>query len=131
MIAVRSNVLRAETGAEQSFEPSQPRLFGRLKSDEYRSAVAQIVQEVELEKGWSDEQLAEEVGCSEGTIANARNKRGNLDAVTLLNIAAVSGGQPRLRPILALVNGSPPDELDRAARLRRIRDDLNALEGEQ
>lgn len=123
-----ANVLRAETAAEQSFEPSQGRLFGRVANEEYRSAVAQIVKEIQLEHDLDDEALGERLGCSEGTVANARNKRGNLDPVTMLNLGALFGGQTRLRPILALVNGSPAEELTRSARLRRIRDDLAALE---
>jgi transcriptional regulator with XRE-family HTH domain len=125
-----ANVLRSETGAEQSFEPAQGRLFGRVANEEYRNAVAQIVKEIQLEHDLDDEQLAERLGCSEGTVANARNKRGNLDPVTMLNMGALYGGQVRLRPVLALVNGSAPEELTRAARLRRIRDDLSALEGD-
>ena len=106
-------------------------MFGRISNDDYRRAVSKIIAEIQVEHDLDDEQLGEKLGCSEGTIANARNKRGNLDPVTMLNLGALFGGQSRLQPILALVNGSPPDELDRAARLRRIRDDLNALEGEQ
>jgi hypothetical protein len=131
MIASRSNVLRAETAAEQNIGPSQGRLFGRVANEEYRNAVAQIVKEIQLEQDLDDEALGERLGCSEGTIANARNKRGNLDPVTMLNLGALFGGAARLGPVLALVNGSVPEKVTRATRLRRIRDDLAALEAEE
>lgn len=124
---VGGNVLRHETDAEQSFG-SLPGLFGRVSNDDYRKAVSQIVNEIQAETGLDDEQLGERLGCSEGTVANARNKRGNLDPVTMLNLGALFGGANRLRRILALVNGGPSEELTRADRLRRIRADLSALE---
>lgn len=124
---VGGNVLRHETDAEQSFG-SLPGLFGRVSNDDYRKAVSQIVNEIQAETGLDDEQLGERLGCSEGTVANARNKRGNLDPVTMLNLGALFGGANRLRRILALVNGGPSEELSRADRLRRIRADLSALE---
>ena len=122
-----ANVLRHETAAEQSFGPL-PGLFGRVSSDDYRKAVSQIVAEIQGETGMDDEQLAERIGCSEGTVANARNKRGNLDPVTMLNLGALFGGATRLRRILALINGGPSEEMTKADRLRRIRADLAALE---
>lgn len=131
MIASRTNVLRHETDAEQSFAPTQQPLFGRVANDEYRNAVAQIVKEIQLECDLDDEALGERLGCSEGTVANARNKRGNLDAVTMLNLGALFGGQSRLRPLLALINGSASEKITREARFRRIRDDLAELEGVQ
>ena len=122
-----ANVLRHETDAEQSFGPI-PGLFGRVSNDDYRKAVSQIVNEIQGETGLDDEQLGERLGCSEGTVANARNKRGNLDPVTMLNLGALFGGAVRLTRILALVNGTPPEEMSRADRIRRIRADLAAIE---
>lgn len=124
------NVLRHETDAEQSFA-YQPRLFGRVLNDDYRKAVSKIVNDVQGETGLDDEQLGERLGVSEGTVANARNKRGNLDPVTMLNLGALFGGAERLRPILALINGGPAEELTRKERINRIRADLAALESDK
>lgn len=125
MIASRANVLPVETDAEQSFVG----LYPRIKSDDYRRIVSQIVLEIEAEKDWNDEQLAEEVGCSKGTIKNARLKKGNLDAVTMLNLGVKCGGARRLKPVLALVNGNPdaaPETIPE--KRRRLLRELSALE---
>lgn len=100
------NVLPVETAAEQSSVPF-PGMFPRIKSDDYRAIVSRIVLEIEADKGWNDEQLGEAVGCSKGTIKNARLRKGNLDAVTMLNLGVKCGGAWRLKPILALINGNP------------------------
>jgi plasmid maintenance system antidote protein VapI len=126
-VASQPNVLRCESAEEKSFGPL-PGLFGRVSNDRYREAVAKIVSEIQDETGMDDEHLAEHLGVSEGTIANARNRRGNLDAVTMLNLGALFGGSTRLRRILSLVNGCPSEELSDADRIKRIRADLAALE---
>lgn len=126
MIAVRSNVLPAETDAQQSFGAG---IFGRVRSEDYRNAVSRIVKEVELEHDWDDEQLAEALGCSKGTVKNARLKKGNLDPVTMLNLGALFGGQQRLRAIIALANGNPAlKEETPAEKRRRLIRELAALE---
>ncbi len=55
----------------------------RLSSGIYREAVATIVRRIQKAHGLSDSQLAERIGCSAGTVKNARNEASNLDAVTL------------------------------------------------
>lgn len=119
MIASRHNVFTAETAPQQSFGAG---IFGRVRNDDYRVAVSRIVLEVEAEFDWDDERLAEELGCSKGTVKNARLKKGNLDAVTMLNLGSLPGGQARLKPILALVSGPPaaePSILDEIAEAHR------------
>lgn len=58
----------------------------RPTTKSYRSAVKQIVTGVQGAHGLNDAELAERLGCSAGTIKNARNEAGNLDAVTLINV---------------------------------------------
>jgi hypothetical protein len=126
MIALRSNVLPSGTDAQQSFGVG---IFGRVRSEDYRNAVSYIVKEVELENDWDDEQLAEALGCSKGTVKNARQKKGNLDPVTMLNLGALFGGQQRLRPVLALANGNPaPKEETTTEKRRRLLRELTQLE---
>jgi len=126
MIARRSNVLSVETDAQQSFGVG---IFGRVRSEDYRNAVSRIVKEVELENDWDDEQLAEELGCSKGTVKNARLKKGNLDPVTMLNLGALFGGQQRLRAVIALANGNPEIKQETPSeKRRRLIRELAALE---
>jgi len=125
MIARRTNVLPVETEAQQSFGGL------RILNEEYRSAVSKIVKEIELENDWDDERLAEELGCSKGTVKNARLKKGNLDAVTMLNLGALFGGQHRLRAIIALVNCGPVQIETTGDKRKRLIRELAALEDER
>lgn len=127
MIASRSNVLSVETDAQQSFGVG---IFGRVRSEDYRNAVSRIIKEVQLETDWDDEQLAEALGCSKGTVKNARQKKGNLDPVTMLNLGALFGGQQRLRAIISLANGNPvpPETETPAEKRKRLIRELAALE---
>lgn len=67
----------------------------------YRDAVATIVSRIQRTHGLSDGQFANRVGCSAGTIKNARTRATNLDAVTLANIERVFG-PGAIDPFLAL-----------------------------
>jgi hypothetical protein len=125
MIARRTNVLPVETETQQSFGGL------RILNEEYRSAVSKIVKEIELENDWDDERLAEELGCSKGTVKNARLKKGNLDAVTMLNLGALFGGQHRLRAIIALVNCGPVQIETTGDKRKRLIRELAALEEER
>jgi len=100
---------RADTEAQVHNSEPSPGLFGRISSRDYRGAVAQIVREIKAERGYTNERLAEILGCSETTVYNAENENGNLDGVTMLNLGAMCGGMKRLRRIEALVNGNPPE----------------------
>lgn len=73
----------------------------RPTSKSYRAAVKHIVLGVQAKHELSDSELAERIGCSQGTIKNARNEAGNLDAVTLINIE-YEFGPAALDPYLSL-----------------------------
>jgi len=67
----------------------------------YRAAVAKIIRDVQAEYGLNDPDLADRLGCSAPTIANARNERTDLNGVTLANIER-EFGPSALDPFLAL-----------------------------
>lgn len=78
--------------------------FGPLDQHTYRSAVAAVVNGIKADHDLSDKELAKALGCSSTTVNNASNKRGNLDAVTLLAIGE-KYGLHRLDPVLNLIEG--------------------------
>jgi hypothetical protein len=73
----------------------------RIDNGTYRDAVAAIVARIQRAHGLNDGQLAKRVGCSAGTIKNARTAATNLDAVTLANIERAFG-PGAIDPFLAL-----------------------------
>lgn len=82
----------------------------------YRAAVKQIIHDLQVNYGLNDHDLAERLGCSGPTIANARNERTNLDGVTLANIE-YEFGPSALDPFLKLggSRGVPLPVTDAAA----------------
>jgi transcriptional regulator with XRE-family HTH domain len=127
-----ANVLAAETDAEQSSDPI-PGLFKPVRDCDYQAAVSRVILEIRAEYGYkSAEALADKVGCSKSTILNGENGTGNLDAVTLLNLAMFHGGEARLKRVIGLINGCPPKQLtpfERIARANReIASALHAAE---
>lgn len=96
-------------------------LFGRPSGGSYRAAVAQIIRDVKARHKLSNERLAEAIGCSEQTIANAENERAenNLNPVTLLNIAYVFG-EDAIEPVRQLYLCKPTEQPTIADRLARI-----------
>jgi transcriptional regulator with XRE-family HTH domain len=130
---IAANVLANETDAFQNSDPI-PGLFKPVRDKDYQNAVSRIILEIRAEYGYkSAEALADRVGCSKSTILNGENGTGNLDAVTLLNLALFHGGEARLKRVMALINGCPPPlvtPFERIARANReIASALNALEG--
>lgn len=106
-------------------------LFGRPSSASYRAAVAQLIREVKARAKLSNERLAEIVGCSEQTIANAETERAenNLNPVTLLNIA-YAFGEEAIEPVRALYLCAPVEQPTAETRLNRIEREINALRKE-
>ena len=119
-MASSANVLRE--AVQSSDRVTMPRsLFGRPLNASYRKAIADIIRDVKAREKLSNERLAEMIGCSEGTVFNAENENGNLDAVTLLNIA-YSFGEDAIDPVRSLYLCKPAEaptalsELDAAER---------------
>lgn len=81
--------------------PSNKRLphGGRPTQSSYQSAVRQII--LSIQGDLTDAELGERLGCSSGTIGNARNKKGNLCGVTLARIGDEFGPEA-LNPFMAL-----------------------------
>jgi DNA-binding XRE family transcriptional regulator len=127
-----ANVFANETCAEQ-YSAQIPGLFEPVQDDDYQREVSRLILEIRAEYGYkSADEMAKKVGCSKGTILNGENGTGNIDAVTLLNIALAHGGEFRLKRILALINGCPPPPVtpfERIARANReIASALHQLE---
>jgi DNA-binding XRE family transcriptional regulator len=106
-------------------------LFGRPSSSSYRNAVAQVIREVKARHKLSNERLAEIVGCSEQTIANAETERAenNLNPVTLLNLA-YAFGEEAIDPVRQLYLCAPVETPTAETRLNRIEREINALRKE-
>lgn len=66
-----------------------------------RKAVAKIIRRVQLEHGLTDEELADELKVSVGTVRNARNEACDLNAATIARIGARFGAEV-LDPYAAL-----------------------------
>lgn len=73
----------------------------RPTTKSYRAAVKAIVLGIQADHDLNDPELAERLGCSSGTIKNARTEATNLDGVTLANIE-YEFGPSALDPFLAL-----------------------------
>jgi DNA-binding XRE family transcriptional regulator len=123
-MASAANVLREQP---ETFTRS---LFGRPTSGSYRAAVSQIIRDVKARHRLSNERLAELIGCSEQTIANAEGDRAenNLNAVTLLNIA-YAFGEEAIEPVRALYLCAPVDAPTKDGLIRRAVGLLNQAEG--
>lgn len=118
-IASRQHCVEDETFARS--------LFGRPTGKSYRAAVAQVVRDVKAKRKLSNEAFAEEIGCSEGTVCNAENERGNLEAVTLLSIAFVFG-EDAIAPVRELYLCRPAPTKTRADKFRDVHAMLDELE---
>ena len=66
-----------------------------------RRAVAGIIRSVQLDYHLTDEEMADEIGVSAGTIANGRNEKSDLNAATIARIGHRYGAE-RLDPYAAL-----------------------------
>lgn len=73
----------------------------RPTTKSYRDAIREIVLNLQGAHDLSDAELAERIGCSAGTVKNARNRAGNLDGATLANIE-YEFGPGAVDPFLAL-----------------------------
>lgn len=84
-------------------------LFGPPVRKSYRSGVARCLREIKARHHLNNVVLAEYLGCSAETIANAEAEENDLSAVTLLRIAYVFG-EESISPVRSLYlckNGEP------------------------
>ncbi|TCM17844.1 hypothetical protein EDF56_105188 [Novosphingobium sp. PhB165] len=78
---------------------------GPPTSDEYRKAVSAIIRGIQKGQGLNDRQLADQLGCSPGTIRNAKSEATSLDPILLL----------------AIERGFGPGAIDRCLALAQVR----------
>jgi DNA-binding Lrp family transcriptional regulator len=78
-----------------------------------RGAVATIIRDVQRDYGETDQETADQLGISDGTVRNARNERADLNAVTIARIGARYGAH-YVDPYHRLY-GARAENLDRKA----------------
>jgi transcriptional regulator with XRE-family HTH domain len=88
---------------------------GTVTTKSYRNAVAEIIRTLQLLHDLTDLDLAERIGCSVGTVRNARNEECDLGAVYLSRIEAAFG-TGSIDPYLRLAGSRcAPIEADESA----------------
>lgn len=80
-------------------QPARP-----LTQSSMRDAISGIIRSIQLETRESDQDMADRLGVSAGTIGNARNGKGDLNALTILKVGSVYG-VCRIDPLMHLVGG--------------------------
>ncbi|SCW56720.1 hypothetical protein SAMN02927924_01413 [Sphingobium faniae] len=75
-----------------------------LTQTSMQNAVASIVKGIQSDTGESDQDTADRLGVSAGTIANARNGKASLSMLTVMKIGEVYGLE-RLAPLFHLIGG--------------------------
>jgi DNA-binding XRE family transcriptional regulator len=104
-------------------------LFGGPTRRSYRAAIKQIILQVKAQYGLTDWDLAERIGVHKDTIENAQEEVGNLEVVTLLNIAWTFG-EDAIAPVRNLYLCAPVDPETPTEKRRRLIRELAALEGD-
>jgi hypothetical protein len=84
--------------------PTVLRFDATAEQAEYRSAVEQIIRDIQKATEHTLVDIAENIGVSENTIANAVHKRSDLSALYLRRLGKVYGGG-FLNPYFSLVDG--------------------------
>jgi hypothetical protein len=86
-----------------------------VKQKDYRTAIASIIRSVQLEHHQTDIEMAEVIGCSARTIANARNEENDLSPLSIARIGQ-RYGPATIDPYMALLGGravaTAPDDSD-------------------
>jgi transcriptional regulator with XRE-family HTH domain len=86
-----------------------------LTTARYRNAVAEIIRSLQLTHDLTDLDFAERIGCSIGTVRNARNEESDLGAIWLAKIEKVFG-TGSIDPFLRMSGSrSAPTEPDETA----------------
>lgn len=113
-----------------------------------RGAVANIIRDIQLSNAETDQDTADKLGVSSGTIRNARNEQADLGALTIAKIGAIYGEEavepyhalyrsahntdaapvgPLAKAIAALSAGN--NHRDRLAALPALKEAAAALDG--
>jgi DNA-binding XRE family transcriptional regulator len=104
-------------------------LFGPPIQKTYRSAVARCIRDIKARHSLNNIALADVLGCSDQTIANAENEENDLSGVTLMRIA-YQFGEEAIAPVRALYLCATTERPTRGERIRKIIQDLSLLEKE-
>ncbi|WP_257541074.1 hypothetical protein [Sphingobium sp. CFD-1] len=68
------------------------------------AAVSSIIVGAQADTGDTDQDMADKLGCSAGTVANARNRKAAMNMLTVMKIGEVYG-LDRLAPLMHLIGG--------------------------
>lgn len=74
------------------------------------AAVSSIITGIQADTGETDQDVADKLGCSQGTVANARNRKAAMGMLTVLKIGKVYD-LARLAPVAHLIGGKLAPEL--------------------
>ena len=106
--------------------PSVPCLFLPPNQNLYRAAVARIIRETKARHNLSNVALADAIGCSDQTVANAEAEQSDLSAVTLARLAYVFG-EDAIAAYRALYHCAPREPETVATRLNSVIRELEAI----
>lgn len=90
-----------------------------------RRAAANILRDIQREHEETDQQTADNLGISVGTIRNIRNEQGDISSLTLAKIGRVYG-EAAVGPYEALYAPGPDDEVE-PAMVQLLADALSAV----
>jgi hypothetical protein len=103
-------------------------LFGRPRSKDCLAAISKAVLRARSNHDLTNEQLANGLGCSTGTIKNALSESSMMRTDTLLRFGYFFPEE--FAPIQALMSGAVPEAPTVADRLERIETHLDAIRRE-
>lgn len=106
--------------------PNVPCLFLPPNQNLYRAAVARIIRETKALHNLSNVALADAIGCSDQTVANAEAEQSDLSAVTLARLAYVFG-EDSIAHYRALYQCAVREPETTASRLNKVIRDLEAI----
>lgn len=104
-------------------------LFGPPVQKSYREAVAHCVRRTKALHGLNNVSLAEALGCSDQTIANAENELADLSGVTLMRMAWTYG-EESIAPVRQLYLCGIIEAPTIADRLERIEQEAGLIRKE-
>ena len=109
--------------------PNVLSLFGPPIQKSYRAAVAKCIRDIKARHSLNNIALADVLGCSDQTIANAENEENDLSGVTLMRIA-YQFGEDAIAPVRNLYLCAAVERPSRSDRIAKIIGELTLLERE-